>query len=83
MNDNDLYFIYNNKVNMSFIPTPSVSGGDIREPFNYNDVKVLRLGRFKKQHFVPKFYLKNFTSQKGTIFCYSLQTRKFLHNKEG
>lgn len=56
MNDNDLYFIYNNKVNMSFIPTPKVSGGDIREPFNYNDVKVLRLGRFKKQHFVPKFY---------------------------
>lgn len=25
---------------MSFIPTPNVSGGDIPEPFNYNDEKV-------------------------------------------
>jgi hypothetical protein len=25
---------------MSFIPTPNVSGDDVPEPFNYNDVKV-------------------------------------------
>jgi hypothetical protein len=71
MNDNDLYFIYYNKVNMSFIPTPNVSGGDIREPFNYNDVKVLRLGGLKNSILYLNSIKELYVSKGNRILLFS------------
>ena len=34
------------------------------------------MSKVKNQHFVPRFYLKNFTNPKGKIYAFDLQTRE-------
>lgn len=39
------------------------------------------MARFTKQHYVPKFYLKNFCQPDGTIYCYDkLRDKSFKSN---
>lgn len=40
-----------------------------------NNTKLL--ARSKKQHYVPKFYLKNFSHDKRTLFCFDKMKCKF------
>jgi len=34
------------------------------------------MNKIKKQHYVPRFYLSNFTNDKDKIFVYDIQTKK-------
>src|SRR5688572_22749913 len=41
------------------------------------------MSKSKRHHFIPVFYLKNFTNEDGLFYIYDIKNDKFKNNGEG